>query len=363
MWEFTANPDSLISDFNSELNKDIISVGSAKADYEKICSQFKIFPCPYIHFIDATCKILNCKIDLSNWRAILLACTAVKSEIKEILCHGIEISKNHVTELCIALEKAGTIHTIKLDYISLEEEEQIDSTIFSPLFSINTAVQYLSLKGNKLDDNFMSTHSKVLAENLNLKFINFSHNKLTDIGVKELFRIIPLNSYLQYLSIKRNNLSGSCLPDLARMITGREISSEDDQIIKLVAKNLVERNKALKDLNKKRKKSGYPECIDLIAPTDRVCKIENDSYLLNRSMVEIDLSYNPFDTQFFSDFIENLKQKEEILKNNKIGPNGLICKLLGLNNECILISKQYLESEQYNLKICTENLPFNENSN
>jgi len=176
MWSFDVNDDSCISSFIGEISKDINSKGSFQDDYDVLCKQFNIIPCPYIKesiYINSdgdsinTVKLSNTIIDISSWRAKLLSISTIGSKITEIVTHGICISKQHLDDLKSAIEKIGTFSVIKLEYITCkapEIEEGVE--ILSPTSSLHESLQsllsgtvsidYISLKGTKLNDVFIT---------------------------------------------------------------------------------------------------------------------------------------------------------------------------------------------------------------
>jgi hypothetical protein len=351
MWSSDANADTCIAEFPAEVQKDIASLGSGRGDFEKFCSAFKIIPCPHISFTETSMKIMNCVVDLSNWRAALLAVSTVNSRIREIVVHGCALSKSHVTDISAALEKAGTIITLKLDYITEISGETLPSNFFSPLLMGISFMEYLSLKGNNLTDAFVLDNSKAISENMTIKALSLSNNLISDIGLTELLRILPYSISIKYLSMSQNQIQGNSLEDLAILLTGRGITTEDDTTLKAIAKNVVDRNKALKDLNKKRKKSGLSEFVDLTAPTDRVVKVGTGSLLVNRSMSSIDLSRNQISLDGIKALTELLQEKSQGLKEAGVAESTTQC-LVGITEFSTVESiTAYQSSDQYNLKI------------
>ena len=89
----------------------------------------------------------------------------------------------------------------------------------------------------------------------------------------------------------------------------------NDQKFKNMTKFVADRNKALKDLNKKRKKISLPDLVDIVVPSDRLLKIGTENCILNRSLLFLDLSYNPLNISSLAVFIQNLVSKELELSN------------------------------------------------
>jgi hypothetical protein len=98
---------------------------------------------------------------------MLLAISTIGSKITEIITHGICISKQHLDDLKSAIDKIGIFSVIKLEYITCkapEIEEGVD--ILSPtsplheslqsLLSGTVSIDYISLKGTKLNDVFIT---------------------------------------------------------------------------------------------------------------------------------------------------------------------------------------------------------------
>jgi len=211
-------------------------------------------------------------------------------------------------------------------------------------------LQYLSLKGNFLNDDFIHQNSKAFSDNLTLKALNMSENLITDIGASELFRIIPLNIALMFLSLKRNFISGDSFAGLVELVTGRPITGDDDAAMKSMAKTVVDRNKSLKDLNKKRKKSGFPDILEIVLPADRVAKVGGEQVLLNRSFSSFDFSGNPITRRNFDFLINSLAGKSQVVKDACLQASSTSFIYFGLDDE---LAAAMASAEQYNLKFAT----------
>ena len=383
--QFSSNVDTLIADFASELAKEAtISSGNFTQDYEKLTSSFGIIPCPFVKMSeDSTCcKVLNCEIDLSNWRAMLLAVGSVNSAIKEIVIHGCALTLQHIQDLEMTLEKVGTIHTLKMDFTTIlaakssidiegegkgEEEgvEEVDARVrvnprpdasefWTPVLSGSIMVPYLSLRGCRIDDECIKKLSGVIAENITLRALNLSNNPLSDEGAAELLKILPLMNSIEHLVMKQCQISGESIPSLAQVLTGRAVSDEDDSVLKEVVKKVAEKNKSLKDLNKKRK-GKFPEIAELHAASERSINIGDSKLLVHRSLAVIDLSYCPFitDRGRLQVLVNELAEKVPMIADAGVTACGTEIRLLG-NGEIDGFSPvlaEYEAGEQINGKI------------
>jgi hypothetical protein len=357
MWSYSLNADTCIGDFAAEVQKDSPSLGSGRGDFEKICGAFKITPCPQITFTESSLKIMNCIIDLSNWRAALLACVTINSPVREIVVHGCALTKTHILDTATALEKIGTIVTVKFDYITDRSGECLSTDFFRPLFAAPSLMEYLSLKGNSLTDEFMVDNAKIISENLTLKALNLSSNVISDTGFSKILHLLPHSISLKFVSMSQNIIEGGSFGDLAALMTGRPITADDDTLMKSIAKAVVDRNKILKDINKKRKKSGYPEFVELAAPTDRVVKVGPTSLLVHRSLASVDLSRNPVSTDNMKLLTDLLVEKTPLLRDSGLTETATECLFIGLSDSASLnlIGGYHISDEnQFSLKLITK---------
>ena len=68
---------------------------------------------------------------------------------------------------------------------------------------------------------------------------------------------------------------------------------------KNVAKLVGDKNKAIKDANKTRKKKGYLDLEEITAPAERLVKVEDAMYIANRMLRVLDLSFCPIEANSF----------------------------------------------------------------
>ena len=173
-----ANADSLIEKFDSLVNEDVVSKGSWKEDYDLFCEKYGVIPCPFITVSPTkdeteSCRVANCEVDISSWRAMLLACSTVGSKVADIYVHNTLINSQHLLDLSKALKKSSVCKAIRLQYISVKTSSSIvdegsstppdgtdSATIdaLKALLSDETCIEYLSLKGNKFTDAIILPH-------------------------------------------------------------------------------------------------------------------------------------------------------------------------------------------------------------
>ena len=330
MWSSTVNNDSSIN-FVTEIAKDIPSKGNFFEDYNEFCKQFSILPCPYVKesvYINSestninVVKISSTIIDLSSWRAMLLAISTIGSKITEIIVYDACISGQHINDLKITMDKIGYFPVIKLEYITCkvpEGEELLSQSPNSPLYESfqlllngTSSIDYISLKGTKLTDDFIVTSKSSIQNNLTLQALNLNDTNITDNGLKELFTYLRVNPCLKQLSLSRNkNLTVSSLETISSfLISTVLVTPEEETIYKDFAKVVGDRNKAIKDKNKARKKANLPDLIELSNPSDRFFSINGEKKAINKMLTTIDYSYNGlYDTKSIQDFVELIESK------------------------------------------------------
>ena len=348
-WSSTCNDPSLIKDFAAELSLDFKSTGSWATDYVHYQEKFAFIPCPFYLF-DASqqsVKLLHREIDLISWRAMLLACAVNGSCISEICVNNVQLSSQHITDLMLALDKMGKLEVLKLDYLTIltdpdalkvpdgsaaasvnghsnsnaaqgahnahvgknthnQIKEKINETstskpkpisILSLILSSNCAIDYISLRGNGLNDEFISHNITSLTNNFTLRALNLSNNIITDLGALQLFQCIKTQHSIRYLSLGHNDIAGSdSLSELATIIAGSIASPEIDVVVQTVTKSIQEKNKSIKVSNIKRKKLNLSELNEVSSYSEhRYFKSDKKgpNVIINRALREIDLSFNP----------------------------------------------------------------------
>lgn len=325
--------EAKFDNFSAEVAKDLASVGTFAEDYATLCQTNEIIPCPFWSTVTTgegdesavtILKLSNCNVDLSSWRAGLLAMNATGSKIVQLIIHNCELTPAHLDDLLLALDKMGVCQVLKVDFCKIvypkkvvqegegegeviaegESEPQADPKLaLLPLLSSNScSIQYLSLKGMTLGDAFFSSETFIqnIYSNIMLEGLNLSGNHITDEGMKAIFNVLKVSPSIRHLSAVQNDCLGDCLMDLAALLTGAEVTPEEETAFKNIGKLVGDKNKAIKDVNKKRKKAGQPELNEIMAPVERIANVEGVNYIANRALVSIDLSFNPLTAQSFT---------------------------------------------------------------
>ena len=330
-WSDTINLEKNV-DLISELGKDTTSKGSFTEDYEAFSLAADIVPCNRFDCLQegAVVRLANTTIDIASWRCMLLAIAMAGSPIKELSIHACELSVDHIADLVTTLEKVGSLDVLKLDFLKLRlsaEQEGADAgrSLLSVLSSEKFAIKYLSLRGS-LGDDFVSSEGfyTALAENVALQSLNLAANALSDASVSTICRALRVNAAIAEVSLAQNACTGAFLPDLASLLTGIEATPEEDAAWKNVAKLVGDKNKAVKDANKSRKKKGYPDLEEVSAPAERLVKVDDTSYIANRTLRALDLSFCPIDVSSFEAFMLQLQVEPKMPPEPALGLSLLL---------------------------------------
>lgn len=320
IWSFESNGDKLQGGaFVTELEKSETSKGNFTTDYNTICSAHGIIPCPYITATGSSCRMANARLDLANWRAALIAIAMEGSSVKELSVHACGVTGQHLDDVIKAIEKMGGIAVLKLDYLTIhvtdgdavEEGKSASSSSssaghasFLSLLKGSVSVEYLSLKGNSLND-FCKSESfyNALSENLSLKALSLAENKLDDVACGNVLAGTRQAYALTELSLSRNLCSGSCLPILQGIFVGAEVTPDAEAKFRNLIKLIGDKNKGIKDANKLRKKKGLPDLVELIAPSERI----EAGNMANRTVRAVDLSFCPLEVAAWSSFVSEVQ--------------------------------------------------------
>lgn len=296
MWTSESNAEKDYINFASEIGK-TVSSGSWQNDYEDCCAKHELVPCSFIKTEELgesshSLKILNAVIDIATWRSMLVACSNTGNTVKELCFSNIQITPKHIEDLSVLLKSSDAITSVKLDYITVAGEREEYSASLTSLITNSPFLQYLSLKGNNIEDSFVAENAVCLRNHTSLVCLSLAENLITDVGMNQLLEILPLAVGLNCISVKRNFVTGASLvPGVENLLCGVVVTPEIETELKAIGKIVADRNKSIKDGNKKRKKEGLPEVVELIAPASRVVKGES-TLLVNRSIHTIDVSWN-----------------------------------------------------------------------
>jgi hypothetical protein len=322
MWSSESN-EGLIGD-EGELLKDSSSSGSFKEDYSKVCSQFQLQECPFIvssslndENTKESVKVMNCKIDRANWRAMLIAATATGSKIVDIHIHGVEIPASWLSDITKALTKYGTVTSLKLNYITFTPEGEGDSAVsdlslLASMLEGTLFLEYVSMRNNYLTANHVELMAKNIANNPFLKALNLSSNLLGSDGVIQILDAVALSPSIQFISVAKNGFEDgdkSCIVRAGELLVGGEVPATAEATLADAAKIIGDINKSFKDLNKKRKKANLPDKVEGAPASGRiVTPTDSGPVLVNRNITHIDVSGTTDSTS-----VESYKRLSELL--------------------------------------------------
>jgi hypothetical protein len=294
MWTSEVNAAKDYASFGAEIGK-VASVGTFRGDYTACCTKQELVECTLIKSEEIgeaahSVKLLNCIVDIATWRAMLVACSTTGNTVKELCFSNVKITPQHIEDLSALLKFSDGIECVKLDYLTVVGDRDSFNVALKSLIANSPSLQYLSLKGNNLDDSFISATKVELRNHTSLTCLNLTENIIADAGVTELFDMLPLAICLNCIALKNNHFSGfTVVRGLENLLCGVPTSPEIDAELKAIGKIIGDKNKAIKDANKKRKKEGLPELSEVASPANRIV---DKTTLLNRSIHTIDISRN-----------------------------------------------------------------------
>ena len=258
----------------------------------------------------------------------MLALNTVGSTVLELCVCNVSLTCQHLLDLAALLERGAGLTVLKLDYVTVVDSsspEQVTAA-YKSLFSLSSSsgsssvVSYISLRGDSLDDSFIAAVRADLLTHLTLCALNLAENRVSDAGAHELMRALTLAPTLRFVSLKRNpGITGQCLcvasPSPSRSCvagctTGTRVSAEEDADFKNILRAVAERNKLLKEVNKRRKKAGVAELeeFSVAALTARQGRSEaaGENTLFNQSGVFVDLSFNDIPAEYITQMLQQI---------------------------------------------------------
>lgn len=320
MWDSTNNSGKLPDSFQSLVDKDIQTKGSFQVDYETVCSTYSMIKCPYVSTnssgSDEKVCIRNSVLDLPTWRSVLISCCTIGSKVREIYVHGCRLGFIHIEDLTKVLSKCGTIKILRLQYSDFSfDEETIPffSRSFQALLQDSCQLEYLSLKGNKLTDQLLQPAISQLNENYRISCLNISDNLLTDVSLIAMSNSIRFSGNIKKVSMAKNNIQGSGLLNFLAACVGSSSLPTDEASLKSLTKAIADKNKGVKDVNKKRKKAGLTELNEIGPLPELLHNIESKSWFANKSFEILDISNNPLDVQSVGNAFATLNNLPNIL--------------------------------------------------
>lgn len=315
MWRDDANPDSQIEQYATLLEKEVPSRGSFEGDFEAYLSNLSIIRCPFIKSSPSSGDLeqvsaKNARVDKSNWRAMLLACISVGSKVKDILIHGCSLTHQHILDLSAASAKFPRPISVTIQYCTFSDLTELTeqyADAFALLFQESIGIDFISLKGNNLSDAHLHKAVANISGNQRLKAIALPNNQLTNEFALSLLNGLKLQHTLQGLSLAGNLLSvAPCLKQVLEYHAGTPVNPADDASIKALTKAIGDKNKGIKDLNKKRKKAGLPDVDEIPALPEFVKTIDGQKLFVNSSLKFVDFSEGDSNGTDLSDTIRSV---------------------------------------------------------
>ena len=289
-WEFSCN-DIIHINYEQELAKIGNSSQSFEDEYSHRCKSHGIIPCPTIRCLTSDSQralyLHHTKIDLANWQTMLIS--SISSSITSIFLYGLEISKRHVNDLVAGVTKAEQLRQLCLDFITMQDDETCEC-----LSSVlGCEVQYLSLRGNRISDSVVAAGSSRITANTTIEALDLSQNSITDEGASLLLDSLRLCPNIKYISLRSNLVTGFAFQSVFGLIIGSTLTAADSAQMKSLNTAISARNRRVKDLLKKAaKEGGVLELEEVPSLEQRVIKVGNESFIANRMIREIDLSWN-----------------------------------------------------------------------
>eukprot|EP01038_Epipyxis_sp_PR26KG_P005203 gene5203-7241_t len=353
MWDFNCNNPQTITNFEALLDKDVPTKGAWNDDYLSYAKQFNIVPCPTTHIQylkngegKEILRITNIMVDPSSWKIMLLACAAIGTKISEIYIHNAFITPQQLIELTKTLERIGCCTVLTMQFLPVDINEDNFQTYldaFKSILSDQTCLEYISFKGNRFCDNLIIQLAPLLSTNFRLTSLNLSENCLTDASALAIVNAIRLNSNYKNISLAKNNLSVSVFLHILTLLLGQAASPEDENQMKTSAKMITDKNKAIKDQNKKRKKSGLTEFSEIVSLVDFFHKIDGKLMITNKSLQTVDFSWNfcdNFDDQSLLQKLNDENSTEERSEKVVFIMRGILNQeqVVACNNKVVALS-------------------------
>jgi hypothetical protein len=312
MESWTYEKNSAVSfNFHNELNKTLHTSGSWQDDFKSLSEQFGVVPCSFIAYNAGDSpyiRISNCKIDLSSWRICLLAIVASDHDVvKALELHNVELSAQHVIDLNETLSKFGSIRILKFEYIQIKSEEKsqmLDN--IKQILSSSQTIQYISFRGCRFGDSIIQCLLVAMQANFSIQALNLTDNCLKDADIADFFKALRIHPTLQHVSLARNELTSLSLDLLENFVMGSEATADDEKFVKQQGKAIIEKNKAIKASNKKRKKSSMIEISEIPPINDRIFSLDGKQYMINKTLLSIDFSKNDIASDTLCEFIQRI---------------------------------------------------------
>ena len=286
VWETSCNDKDTLLNFEVDITKTSSSQQRFEDEFRDICRMNGVTRCPFLSTSVDSCgkvkvRLLNTTIDIFNWQSMILA--AVSTNASAFYFNSLQLIPKHISDFGIGILRLDCVLELTFDYIQLDDPNVLSSAVYSN-------AKFISLRGNKLNDDFAKTASTLLATNVYVQAINLSENLITDQGANYLLDCLRLNPSLNFFALRRNQCSGSCLSSFFSLQIGSLFPSTETPSLKSITGLVNARNKKMKDQAKKAKEASFEEIPSL---DSRVFSSGGINYIANRSLRRFDLSWNP----------------------------------------------------------------------
>lgn len=314
MWSSSSNKSDAINPFASLLDKEVSTKGDFEADFTSICGQYNIFRCPNISCtIEGEVRVSDVGVDISNWRALMLSICCVGSKTKQLRVHNCTLTPQHIKDLASALVKAAVVKVVKLQYCSFgfddgNQNEYIDA--FKSLLVDSNQMEFLSLKGSAVPNDIVVGFAPALQNNYKLQSINLSSNLLTDGALDAITQSIRFVGSYRGFSFADNPISVNGIKTILSLFLGAPSMPKDEGEMKAITKLVTDKNKSLKDTNKKRKKAGLVEIPDFSPMPECIKNVEGKPWICNYHISVVDFGCIALSLQDFNElarFLEDSK--------------------------------------------------------
>jgi hypothetical protein len=314
MWSESANKTDSIHPFNVALEKDVATKGCFEDDFSFFCNQYNILRCPNISStLEEEVRVSDVSIDISNWRALLLSVCCVGAKVRQLRFHNCCLSSQHLKDLAMALSRAAIVKILRLQYCIFRFDEPNETDYiegFKGLLNDSNQVEYLSLQGCCIPDTVATEFIPALQSNYKLLSLNLSGNMLGDTTLEALSQAVRLVGSYRAFSFAGNPISVVGIKSILKLFLGTQSLPKDEGDMKAITKLVSDKNKGLKDTNKKRKKAGFTEIPDYSPMPECIRVVEGKPCICNYHISTIDFGSVELSQQDVDDlalYLENFQ--------------------------------------------------------
>lgn len=196
-------------------------------------------------------------LDVGTAGALQLTIPACKS-LTTLRFWNANLNARALTLLSDSL-KGSSVTKFYLDYNPLDiSQGQEPSLIYSVLLAPNSPLQYVSLRGNRIDDTIASDLARTICMSKNLIVLDLFDNEIGNFGAEGFAKTLGLNSILQSLNLGNNLIENQGSIALAQTFQSINIVDKEDakslkkggyKITTIKNRTMREANQTLKQLN------------------------------------------------------------------------------------------------------------------